>query len=316
MITNHESEVFQTIIPLKTHVEAKKFASHQSQANKARQVYLNTLAVSTVSLYLNSIGWSTNLEHSDSQSLVLQTMMDVADLYIPGYGKLECRFIFKGENVVTIPPEVWSERIGYIVVELEESLKYASVIGFVRRVSQASLPLNRLEPLVEFPGYLSQQKRMAIAPPANLHQWFCNRDRDRNWRHLEELFSSTNTVFNFRSPQKLASKTSDRLSLEAQRVKLVSLGETPDFSIALLLNIRPKNEREFDISLMVCNSETDKFLPKGLEMVVADGNSCPVMIAQASETETIEFCFSGHLGEHFSIELSLDEEIRIESFII
>ncbi len=40
------------------------------------------------------------------------------------------------------------------------------------------------------------------------------------------------------------------------------------------------------------------------------------MIAQAQQTETIEFYFSGKLGESFSVELSLDEQIKVESFII
>ncbi len=238
-------------------------------------------------------------------------------LYLPSYGKLECRFVLKGKNTVTIPPEVWSERIGYVIVELDESLNYATVIGFLRRVLQVELPLNQLESLAEFPAYLSLQKRAEAIQPANINRWFYDHQdrKDRTWQHLDELFCS-NIALNFRSSQKLANKTGDQLSLEAQRVKLIPLGNDCNLSLALILNIKPKNKQEFDISLMVCNSETNKFLPKGLEMIIMDRDSYPIMVAQANDTETIEFCFSGNLGEYFSIELALDEEIIVESFII
>ena len=314
MIINNKFEVFPTIIPLETHVIAKKFCRYQCRSDRAKQVYLNTLTVSTVNLYLNSIGWSTNLEDSDSWNPVLQTMMNVADLLIPGYGKLECRFVLKGDNTVTIPPEVWSERIGYAIVELDESLRSATVIGFARRITQVKLPLELLESLADFPAYLSQQKRAEVAQPPTLNKWFTN-ERDLNWHQLEELLESTSAL-NFRSPLNLVNKTQDKLSSEVQKVKLIHFTENNNIAIALILNIRSKSREEFDISLTIYNSQTSQFLPKGLEMIITDKDSFPVMIAQASETETIEFCFSGKLGEFFSIELALNEEIIVESFII
>ena len=51
-------------------------------------------------------------------------------------------------------------------------------------------------------------------------------------------------------------------------------------------------------------------------MVVADDRERPVMLAQANQTETIEFCFSGELGENFSLEVALDEEYQVEKFVI
>ena len=314
MIINNKFEMFSTIIPLETHVIAERFCRYQCRANIAKQVYLNTLAVSTVNLYLNSIGWSTNLKDSDSWNPVLQIMMNVADLLIPGYGKLECRFVLKGDDTVTIPPEVWSERIGYVIVELDESLRSARVIGFARRINQVKLPLELLESLADFPAYLSQQKRAEVAQPPTLNKWLTN-ERDLNWHQLEELLDSTSAL-NFRSPLNLANKTQDRLSSEVQKVKLIHFSESNNIAIALILNIRSKSKEEFDISLTIYNSQTSQFLPKGLEMIITDKDSFPVMIAQASETETIEFCFSGKLGEFFSIELALNEEIIVESFII
>lgn len=355
MSVNRQPEIFSTIIPLKTRVEAEEFRRYQSQPSKGKQVYLNTLAVSVVNLYLNSLGWSTNLSASDSQNPVFQTMMDIADLEIPDYGKIECRFVMVGDRTVTIPPEVWTARIGYIVVQLNKSLDRADILGFVRQVSQTQLPLNRLESLEQFPAYLSSQKRLVSTPIIKLGNWFA-RQPDPNWQHLEELFAPS-VALNFRSPEKSAD--TDQLSSAVNRVKLVKLGE--NINIALVLNIQlnsnfaletllnqeksnktslenlPENisstsdfrsdvsssqqdilptQPEFNISMTVCNSQFDNFLPPGLELAILDRDSHPVMVAQANQTKTIEFCFSGNLGESFSVEMAIGEKIQIESFII
>lgn len=314
MNSNIRSEVFQINIPLIAHVQAEKFRSYQSQGNKAKQVYLNTLAVYTVNSYLNFIGWSTSLEHSDSWNPVTQIMMDVADLQIPNYGKLECRVVLSGQSQVVIPPEVWSERIGYMVVMVDESLKTATLLGFVRQINQAILPLNQLESLAKFPAYLSQQKHAAPIQVANLSSWISGVFA-QGWRQLDELFAPT-MVMNFRSRQDLVEPLENYSSPEVSGVKLVQLGQDTNQTIALILNIQPQKKSGFNVSVKVCNHQYDNYLPEGLELVIVDQINRPVMVAQAKETEMIEFCFSGELGEKFSVEVSLDNQFEVENFII
>ncbi len=314
MILNTKSEIFHINIPLFAHIQADKFRRYQSQGSKAKQVYLNTLAVSTVNSYLNSIGWSTSLEDSDSWNPIAQVMMDVADLQIPGYGKLECRVVLAGQTTVTIPAEVWSERIGYMVVMLDQSLKVATVLGFVTQVNQAELPLAQLESLEKFPTYLSQQKRAAPLQIASLSSWIAGA-LAQGWQQLDELFAPP-IAMNFRSRQELAESPESPPSLEISRVKLVQLGQDVNQTIALILNIQPQSKSEYHVSVRVCNRKHDDYLPEGLELVIVDQINRPVMIAQASETETIEFFFSGELGEKFSVEVSLDEQSQVERFVI
>lgn len=314
MIADRNAEVFQTIVPLKYHVKAENFSRYQCQKEKAKQIYVNTLTVLSASLYLNSIGWSTSLEESDSWNPALQTMMNVADLVIPSYGKVECRFVLKGDETVNIPPEVWSERIGYLIVEFDASLESCNIIGFLRRVTRENMPLSHLEAIADFPVYLSQQKRTETIQPATLNTWFSD-DPNCQWKQLDRLFEPSKAM-NLRSMLKTNEGVTDRLSREAQRVKIIRLKTADNLAIALILNIRPVEEQEYDISLTVCNSQLSELLPNGLEMIVIDCNSFPVMIAQANQTETIEFCFGGKLEEKFSVELALDEEIIVESFII
>ena len=314
MTLNTKSEIFQINIPLIAHLQADKFRRYQSQGSKAQQVYLNTLAVSTVNSYLNLMGWSTSLEHSDSWNPIAQVMMDVADLQIPGYGKLECRVVLSGDTKVTIPPEVWSERIGYVVVMLDKSLKIGTVLGFVRQVNQEELPLDQLISLTKFPTYLSQQKRATPIQVASLSSWITGA-LAQGWQQLDELFAPP-IAMNFRSQQELVKSPEYLDSPEVSRVKLVQLGQNTNQTIALILNIQPQSKSEFNVSVRVCNQQYDNYLPEGLELVIVDQINRPVMIAQASETETIEFFFSGELGEKFSVEVSLDEQCEVERFII
>ena len=314
MTLNTKSEIFQINIPLIAHLQADKFRRYQSQGSKAQQVYLNTLAVSTVNSYLNLMGWSTSLEHSDSWNPIAQVMMDVADLQIPGYGKLECRVVLSGDTKVTIPPEVWSERIGYVVVMLDKSLKIGTVLGFVRQVNQEELPLDQLISLTKFPTYLSQQKRATPIQVASLSSWITGA-LAQGWQQLDELFAPP-IAMNFRSQQELVKSPEYLDSPETSRVKLVQLGQNTNQTIALILNIQPQSKSEFNVSVRVCNQQYDNYLPEGLELVIVDQINRPVMIAQASETETIEFFFSGELGEKFSVEVSLDEQCEVERFII
>jgi len=305
-------ETFATNISSTAHVQAETFRRYQSHGIKAEQVYLNTLAVYVANSYLNLIGWSTNLSESDSWNPILQTMLNVADLKIPGYGKLECRPVFAEEETVIVPPEVWSARIGYIVIMLDRDLKKAKIVGFARQVKRRELPIEQLEAMDKFPTYLSQTKRMETPQTAELSSWMQGKI-DYGWQKLGELFSP-GLVMNFRSKQELAQLPTS--STSQSRVKLVELGKNLEHTIALILDIKPLSEREFDVSIEVRNYQCDRYLPEGLELVIVDRQSHPVMIAQANQTETIEFCFSGELQESFAVEIWLQEQLIIENFVI
>jgi Protein of unknown function (DUF1822) len=323
MNTNAKSAVFQTNISLSAHVQAEKFRRYQSQGSKAKQVYLNTLAVSVANSYLNLIGWSTSLVQSDSWNPISQTMMNVADLQIPGYGKLECPVVLSGQSKVIVSPETWSDRIGYLVVMLDLNLTTGRVLGFTPQVNQLELPLEQLESLSKFPTYLSQQKRIELTNTATLSDWMTGA-LNYGWQQLDELllppFSSP-MVMNFRSRQELAPLPS--ASAPESRVKLINLGQDTQHTIALMLNIQPLNEGEFNVSVKVSNylgddlgDHGDNYLPEGLELVIVDQASHSVMAAQANQTETIEFCFSGELEENFAVEIALQEQFVVEHFTI
>ncbi|GAB1544753.1 hypothetical protein NUACC21_74290 [Scytonema sp. NUACC21] len=135
---------------------AEKWSKQQATPEKGQQVLLNIMAVSFVNFYLECMGFETELEASDSWNPVQQTLMDVADLCIKDLGKLECRPVLENFQTVYIPPEVTSDRIGYVAVQISETLQEAKLLGFAKEASMSDLPINRLEPLENLLRYLEE----------------------------------------------------------------------------------------------------------------------------------------------------------------
>jgi len=157
---------------LTAHAKAEEFRQHHYHSDKAKQVYLNTLAVYAVEVYLKYREFETDWEHSDSYDPIMQGLMNVADLLVSNYGKLECRYVLPTAAVVEIPEEVWTERIGYVAVQLDSSLREAKLLGFVDSVTTKELPLNQLRSLEELPEYISQFHRLQPQPTlVNLRKW-------------------------------------------------------------------------------------------------------------------------------------------------
>jgi len=126
---------------------ARSLASQAPFPSMGERLKHNTLAVLVMRDYLEMMGISTNLEGSDCWNPVVQICADVADLEIEGIGKLECRSLLAGETSCYVPPEVWEDRIGYAIVQLETNLRSATLLGFVPQVSTEFISLDRLEPI-------------------------------------------------------------------------------------------------------------------------------------------------------------------------
>ncbi len=170
-----EPLTFTTPLGLTAHTKAEEFRQHHFPPAKATQVYLNTLAVYAVAVYLKYRDFETDWEHSDSYDPIMQGLMNVADLVVLDYGNLECRPVLPTASVMEIPEEVWTERIGYVAVELNESLREAKLLGFVETATQKELPLCQLRSLAELPAHISQFQPLQSQPNSvNLSKWIHN----------------------------------------------------------------------------------------------------------------------------------------------
>ena len=331
------TNTFKVSLLISQRICAEKFCQQQHNPQKAKQAYLNSLAVSAVATYLNNLGWITNCEQSDSWNPIMQTLMDVADLDIPHYGKIECRVVISDQQELILPPEVQSERIAYILVKFSSSLRECELLGFVPEITGDRIYLSQLQPIESLTTYLREYKQLQDQKKPesiiNLSQWWQGMI-DESWQLVEEIFPTEPTL-SFRSPRQIqklpkikGERESDSSIISHQdfnqlpqgisRVKLFSWGKDHNqVTIALILQLDTNDREEIDISAKICPINTSLYLPPGLEIMILDETQKPVLQAIANETnETIEFLFSGEPGEIFSIQASLKGNNIVETFII
>ena len=296
------------------HRLAKQFSQQQSNQGKAKQVYLNTLAVSAVHFYLRCMGIQTDLNASDSWDSVMQAMMDVADLEIPNYGKLECRPVLPETQVIYIPPEVWSDRIGYIAVQLDHSLKEATLLGFAETGS-IKLPLSQLRSLEDLLDHLSHiMHAKSVKTRINLSQWFHNLF-EAGWQSLETALDTTeqeNFAFGLRSDSRLAEAT-------VKRARLIDMGvQLGNQAVALLVAITEDSEQKEEILVQVHPERGEAYLQPNLKLVlVSDSGVILQEVQSRSQDNYIQLKrFRGLPKEDFSIQLALSDAIVTETFVI
>jgi Protein of unknown function (DUF1822) len=140
----------------------------------------------------------TDLTQCDSWNPVIRLFENVADLYIKGLGKIECLPIKRvhqnaengKENSATILPEMCrvptearEERIGYIVVEIDEDEKEARLLGFSPTAETGELVLRDLHSLDDFLIHLEKIYESKV----NLRQWLDNIFTS-DWESVESIF--------------------------------------------------------------------------------------------------------------------------------
>lgn len=304
LIINSELEPWAVTVPLalSAHSQADQFRRYQADPNKARQVYLNTLAVYAVDVYLQQRGFETNLNQSASWDPAMQMLMDTADLVVANCGKLECRAVLPNTTVMHVPPEAWQDRIGYVAVQLSESLREATLLGFIKQTAKSEVPLSQLRSLAELPRHLNHAR-----PLVNLGQWFEGMF-EASWQAVEALVRpEPELAFSFRAPSEA----------EVRRYKLVELGAASGQSVAVMIAIAPASEPEIDISVEVRPPEGQTYLPANLQLMVLDEVDEAVLDAQAgSDNQHMQLEFTGEPGDQFSIKVALGEVSVTESFVI
>ncbi|WP_427158895.1 DUF1822 family protein [Aliinostoc sp. HNIBRCY26] len=152
--------------------QAYQFAKQQRTQERSQQVYCNTLAVLATQRFLQRLGIETDLAASHCWNPLEQQLENIADLYIPSLnGFLECRSLKKSDRKCHIPPEVWSDRLGYVIIQLDEPYQEAQILGFVESVSVSELPLSYLKPLDSLLDCLTSEPQVPIV---KLSYWLKN----------------------------------------------------------------------------------------------------------------------------------------------
>ncbi len=300
---------------------ASQFAAQQPIREKAEQILLNTIAVSVVNNYLNMLGISTNLSNSDSWNPVMRLCNNVADLDIPGVGKLECRPIqTTSASSCQIPLEVWNLRIGYVVVQIDDSLKVAAILGFTPEVTTEELLLANLRPPEELIDRLHQfPESFGDNSLVNLGQWF-NNIFETGWETVESILNpeQLSPAFGFRNVELPDSDSPESSTADGSVImaKLIDLGvQLGARNVVLLLEISEEENGKIAVTLQLHPNPNDIYLPEAMELKVLEASDTVFMQAQArSRDNYIQLKFTGQPEETFKVEIILDDIKYSETF--
>lgn len=311
MSTPNNTGQFTMFIPLEAHRRAQQFRQHHADAAKGKQVYLNTLAVYAVHEYLRILGIDADLAASASWNPVTQALADTAALWIAPQGQLECRPVLPAAENCHIPPETWSDRLGYIAVQFDSQLETATLLGFIQTVQAEEVTLQQFEPLETCLDVLTPQKN-AIT---HLSQWLQN-VVETGWQTLDKLVQTPQPALNFRGRKSPIAKLIEQDD-SIIRCHPLALGMSDrDDDFALVVSVKPYQKTELDIWVKIFPLGNQAHLPGDLELKLTDVDGEPVMQAQSRETEAIGLKFRGEWGDRFNIQIKTNETTVVEHFMI
>ncbi|MGD1855559.1 MAG: DUF1822 family protein [Leptolyngbyaceae cyanobacterium] len=294
---------FTVPLSLEPHHQAEQFRKHQPSPQTAKQVYLNTLAIYAARFYLECLGYEPDLAASDGLNPVQQMLLGTSALAVRGYGQLECLPVVDGETEVAIAPQLHQDRTGYIVIHIDNSLRTATLLGFVTHAAN-QVSLEQLQPMDALSELLSPSLvQQANEQITQLSDWLQNLADDA-WQTLDS----------FINPATLAFRNQSAAAAEiTARSKRISLNE---YDITLAVGLLPLSETQTEIQVQVYTTEPQAYLPTQLRLSVLDNNNQEVMQAEARATEAIQLKFTGSPGEQFSLKLALQNASIAERFVI
>ena len=112
--------------------KAKNQAQRALEADKRKEVFLNTLAVQVVDTYLGWTDVETDLQLSASMHPIVQSMYSAMDLYLPEYScRLNCYPVLSDELTLEIYFPSRNDCIGTLVIQFEKNLNKAYIVGFL-----------------------------------------------------------------------------------------------------------------------------------------------------------------------------------------
>lgn len=289
---------------------AMQFAQEQPTSEKATQVYLNTLAVLVVYDYLQMLEIPTELAASQSWNRIGRIFANLADLKVTGVGHLECRPVKVNERTCYIPSEVWQDRIGCVVVQLNEADREGILLGFIPPGVQ-QLSIDRLQPLEALLVRLHQPALTLV----QLSQWFDNVFAT-GWREIEELLNSRQALAFRQRKDPVTDRGREKKtgSNRVTRAKKIDLGmQLTNRAVALLIELEPKAEKT-NIFLQVHPTDS-LILPFGLQLGVLDeSGEILAQVSARSADNYIQLQFAAQVGEQFSVRVTLERASITEHF--
>ncbi len=253
---------------------------------------------------------------------------------MPGKGRIECRPIRKGEEFCYFPLEVWKDRIGYLIIEFNETYSEGRILGFVPEVFNTIIAINHLQPLDSLLTVIHSQKVVKLS------EWL-NHIFTPAWQSLEEVFCSQGNrpILGFRSinnpdalinllqttqDERIRWETVERLRKIDQSNPVCGVERAIDLStqfegnaIALTVSILPKLDSKMAILVKVYTLNNHLSLPTGLQLIGLDedGNTLKDIVVKPQDSH-IQFFFTADIGDKFSLNVKLNHRSITEYFIV
>lgn len=318
---------------------ADQWASRLPVADRQPR-YRRLLGLQSVRFYLQLMGVATDLADSDCLNPIL-SMTVGADLLLDA-GRLECLLLDDEGQGCAVPPELWDDRLGYVVVRLDEANDQAELVGFVASLPEdpSWLPLAAVEPIealidvmasVSSPASIadsrSQPTPQSAAPVQRLGDWLttigdeANQLIDAGWLALDQLWSSgmVNLAYQSRSAALLDRRATDLDSASTSPVPTSLRGKllTPRRinDVVMLVTIAQSNPTRRTVTVQLQPWQGAR-LPEGLVLrFVANGETIAECQSGPSD-DSIQRELSGTAGEAFDVEVRLRDAQAIESFVL
>ncbi|WP_414619942.1 DUF1822 family protein [Calothrix sp. CCY 0018] len=306
---NSTTQKLSFTVPLsfEAHSIAQELVSEIYNQEKRQQVYLNSLTVYAVNNYLRCMGFETDYSEGDSRNFLAVELMNVADLIVKDIGKLECLPVLAEAEVVEISPEVWEDRIGYVFVELSDSLKSAKILGFTPEAAD-KIYLSKLESLSDFLVYLTELEVVESVQAEttsniiNFRKWL-DGVVDASWQKLDELLK----------PQQLGLAFKNEVSIT--RGQKIDLGMHLDkISVALVMKVMSESESEGVDILTQLYPVGEMALPEGIKLIIRDETGEALEVVSREEDNWIQSEFSAESGEKFNITVAYGDSEVMKQF--
>lgn len=305
---------------------AAQFAAEQANLNHGKRIYLNTLAVYAVHTYCNWLEIETDLTQSDCWQPGLRAIFDVADLVIPGIGKLECRPVMPGATSFTVPLDAVRDRIGYVAVQFHESSDTVELLGFVEAPMPPELVV---EPLaIALTDLLSLDALLKALHPeeaiVNLRAWLEGIFEQSEWKTPETLLKPRRRPRSG-SSSKIGGSPAMPSEMYAQlksvsRAKAIELTATSRQTVVLVVQVVSTIAEcdRLNVRLRLYPDSQSNYLPRHLKITVLDESGEVLLEAQTRDEDVyIDLGLSDcHPAEQFSVRVTLNDLSVIERFVI
>ena len=313
-------------LALTAHRRAQDFQRRHSVPAVQKRVYLNTLAAYAGATYLErrgyDIDWSASYSHDPAQ----QMLLDVADVMVSGVGRLECRPVLPGASAIAIPAAVSSDRIAYLAIYLDASLRQATLLGFtatrpVPTGDVTSIPLSDLQSPEMLGSFLAQQATEAM--PVRLSRWL-QQTVETGWQAVADTvaeLTAPSPTFAWRSGAAAETGGTDAADSSPQPVpqvgqsKSIVLGTgAAAVTVTLLVGLLPQGPDELEIWVQLSPAVGQTRLPTALRLAILDAAAVAVMQAEARDTEALQLKFVAAIAEQFSVQVVLGDRTYTERF--